>query len=166
MKTSNSTLLIFILCFTNCTIEEEFSLSESIVGKWAFSGRTAFFKDGSSSSDLPLDFCELELEFILYEDGKLFYEDFNEIENTNGLGDLCELNLLTSENGTWKVSSDEKLSFILKNTENDADIFINAFAIEVPNIDQLNIRYSEFENVEDENILYYIYHYFRIYGEF
>lgn len=163
MKTSYLTLLILVTFFTNCTVEEEFSLSESIIGQWAFSGRTAFFKDGSSSSDLPLDFCERDIEFILFKDGKLFYEDFKEIENTHGHGDLCEQNQTTSEVGYWNLSSTEKLSFTLKNREDDADIIINIFSAEVPNVDQLNIRYNEFENVEDETILYYVYHYFRIY---
>lgn len=160
-----SFLLLFnLLLFINCSIDEEFTFEERIEGRWAFSGRTAFLIDGSSTRSLPIDVCEFETEFIFAEDGFLIYKDFIEKEVNDGTLDFCDENLQTSEGGVWNISSFEKLIITLSDTEDGSDIIIEPHSVDIPNQDELNIRYNEFEIAEDIVISYYVYHYFRIYN--
>ena len=156
-------VLFCLLLTTSCYVEEQYTLSERLTGKWAFSGRTAFFNDGSSSRNLPLDVCEFKTEFLFNEDGTLKYEDYREKEINDGTIDICEENLITSVFGVWDILSMDKLRIALKNDEDGSDILIEPYAMDILSEDQLDIRYSEFANSEDDEITYYVYHYFRIY---
>lgn len=153
-------LMICPLFLCDCYIEEDYSLSELITGRWAFSGRTAFYDDGTSDRDLPLDVCEFETEFFFEANGTLRYLDYTERPTSDGTIDFCEENLLTDEFGSWEILTQERLRMVLENGEDGSDIVIEPFSVEVEDLDRLNIRYKESE--EDRGVKYYIYHYFKI----
>lgn len=166
MKTVYSFLTAMLTLLSGCTIEEEYSFSEQIAGKWVGSRRIVFFKDGSSDEYLSTGKCESQTEFILFEDGNLYFEDYFETENNSGRTDFCELDSKTSKDGKWIILPAEKLSFRLTNTIDSSEINIKPFKVNLVDYDNLEIRYKEFENDEDENIDYYVYKYFRIYGDY
>lgn len=160
-------VLFCLLLTSSCYVEEQYTLSERLTGKWAFSGRTAFFNNGSFSRNLPLDVCEYNTEFIFSKDGTLKYKDYREKEINDGTIDICEENLITSEEGVWDILSTDKLRIILKSNEDGSDIIIKPYEVTFSNEDQLNIlniRYKEFEENAEDSVSYFVYHYFRIYN--
>ncbi len=153
-------LMLCPLLLCDCYIEEDYSLSELITGRWAFSGRTAFYDDGTSDRNLPLDVCEFETEFSFEANGTLRYLDFTEKPISDGTTDFCEENIITSEEGTWELLPSQRLRMVLMNGEDGSDIVIEPYSVEVEGLDRLNIRYNESE--EDGGVKYYIYQYFKI----
>ncbi|MFT5736535.1 MAG: hypothetical protein ACI9SG_000876 [Maribacter sp.] len=159
-------ITISFLLFSGCSIEDEFTFSERVAGKWVGYNRTVFFKDGSSVDNLSTGICERKTVFILYDNGSLYFEDYKEKEVDTGDVDFCELNLETSDKGDWEVLGNEKLIFNLLNTVDGSEVIIEPFEVRLLNKDNLEIRYKEFKSDNDENIDYLIYKYFRVYGEF
>jgi hypothetical protein len=152
-------LITNVLFFSSCFIEEEFSDSERIVGKWSGANKEAFLEDGDSFGFTAP--CESSTEFIFYDDGRLGYQDLKEKEINDGSIDFCEINELTGEEGTWEILSSGKYRFTLQNTATGEDIFIEPYSVNLVNDDELHIRYNEFANEEDETISYFVYTYFR-----
>ncbi|WP_423997690.1 hypothetical protein [Maribacter sp. IgM3_T14_3] len=166
MKIVYSFLAAMLILFSGCTIEEEYTFSEQIAGKWVGSKRIVFFKDGSSDEYLSTGICESQTEFILFEDGSLYFEDYYEIENNSGGTDFCEIDAKTSHNGEWKVMPGNKVIFKLTNTSDNSELIMELFEVNLIDRGNLEIRYKEFENDQDESIDYYVYKYFRIYGDY
>ncbi|WP_282049189.1 hypothetical protein [Maribacter aquivivus] len=166
MKTVYLFLAGMLILLSGCTIEEEYTFKEQIAGKWVGSKRIVFFKDGSSADNFSASICESQTEFILFEDGSLYFEDYFEIENNSGGSDMCALDLTTSDNGEWKVMPGNKVIFKLTNTIDNTELTMELFEVNLIDIGNLEIRYKEFENDENENIDYYVYKYFRIYGDY
>jgi hypothetical protein len=164
MKTVYLYLTAMLILLSGCTIEEEYSFSEQIAGKWVGSRRIVFFKNGSSDEYLSTGICESQTEFILFEDANLYFEDYYETENNSGGTDFCEFDPKTSDNGEWKVKPGNKVIFKLTNTSDNSELMVKLFEVNLIDKDNLEIRYKEFENEEDETIDYYVYKYFRIHG--
>ncbi|MDP5062385.1 MAG: hypothetical protein NWP64_10750 [Maribacter sp.] len=166
MKAVHLYLAGLMILFSGCTIEEEYTFKEQIAGKWVGTKRIIFFKDGTSVDNFSTGICESQTEFILFEDGNLYFEDYFETENNSGGTDFCKLDSKTSDYGKWIILPAEKLSFRLTNTIDSSEINIKPFEVNLVDYDNLEIRYKEFENDEEENIDYYVYKYFRIYGDY
>ncbi|WP_036151851.1 hypothetical protein [Maribacter forsetii] len=155
-----------LIIFSGCTIEEEYTFKEKIAGKWVGTKRIVFFKDGSSVDNLSTGICESQTELILFEDGSLYFEHYIETENNSGGTDFREIDLTTSDNGEWKVMPGNKVIFKLTNTSDNSELIMELFEVNLIDRGNLEIRYKEFENDENENIDYYVYKYFRIYGDY
>jgi len=166
MKTVHLYLASLMIIFSGCTIEEEYTFKEQIAGKWVGTKRLFFFEDGSSADNISTGICESQTELILFEDGSLYFEDYYETENHAGGSDMCALDLTTSDNGEWKVMPGNKVIFKLTNTSDNSEFIMELFEVNLLDRGNLEIRYKEFENDEDENIYYYVYKYFRIYGDY
>lgn len=152
-----------VLLFNNCYIEETYTFKERISSRWIFGGRTAFMKDSSSIRNFLLDPCEVQLEFTFFEDGTLVYNDYKEKEYHDGT-DICEENLLTKEEGVWSILPSDNLKITLQNNEDHSEILIEPFEIYLSNEDEwLNIRYTQYENTDENEISYFVYHYRRVY---
>ncbi|MDF4221260.1 hypothetical protein PXC01_06655 [Maribacter sp. M208] len=166
MKTVYLFLAVMMIIFSGCTIEEKYTFKEQIAGKWVGTIGIVFFKDGSSADNLSTGICERQTELILFEDGSLYFEDYIETENNSGGTDFCEIDTKTSDNGEWKVMIGNKVIFKLTNTSDNSELIMELFEVNLIDRGNLEIRYKEFENDEDENNYYYVYKYFRIYGDY
>lgn len=166
MKYIYFSILVLTVVVSGCNKEKDENFSDLIVGKWIGFNRIVHFVDGTSLNNLSTGICERQTEFTLSPNGDLKYSDFIEKEVNDGSIDFCELNTLTSENGTWELLPSDRLRFRLTNTLDSSEILIEPFEINLIDEDALEIRFNEFETSESfdgKEISYYSYQYFRVF---
>ncbi len=157
-------VLIITLSFLSCTIEEDYPDQVRIVGEWGNTGRTAVLKNGDVFESWFLGDCETRTNYIFYENGNLFVDDYIDSGIQDGGTDFCIQNEETSKNGNWEILSTGKFRLILKNEKDSTKFEIEPYAIEFIEKNRLDIRYKEFEEIDQDSVAYLVYHFFRVYN--